>query len=418
MFDIDKWQEIFATIRKNKLRTILTMFGVFWGIFMLLLLLGGGSGLRNGVTNDFGNWAQNAVYMWTQRTTMPYKGFKPGRRFNFNNADTEYLRDNLTEAEVVTPRNQLGGYRDANNVTRKNKAGAFSIYADYPEFLSIQFLTFPEGRFINDLDIQEKRKVCVIGKGVRDILFEEGEQVIGEYIKINGVYFKVIGLRESRTEGDEQDRDKQTIHIPFTTFQNVFNYGDVVGWFSMIPREGFSGEELETRAKAILAERHSVHPNDPRAIGSNNNEEEYREIMSLFAGINMFIWIVGIGTLTAGVIGVSNIMLIIVKERTKEIGIRKSMGATPLAIITLIIQESIFITVLAGYGGLLLGTLLVETINKLLEGRDTGMFASPEIDLQVALTALAILVVGGALAGLIPARKAASVNPIEALRTE
>jgi putative ABC transport system permease protein len=253
---------------------------------------------------------------------------------------------------------------------------------------------------------------------VREILFEDGEEVIGEYIKINGVYFRVVGLRESRTEGDEQDRDKQTIHIPFTTFQNVFNYGDIVGWYSMIPKTDFSGAELEEKAKAMLAERHSVHPNDPRAIGSNNNEEEFREIMSLFAGINMFIWIVGIGTLTAGVIGVSNIMLIIVKERTKEIGIRKSMGATPFAIISLIIQESIFITVLAGYGGLLLGTFLVETINKLLEGQDTGMFGSPEIDLQVALTALVILVVGGALAGLIPARKAASVNPIEALRTE
>ncbi|MEQ8518218.1 MAG: ABC transporter permease [Cytophagales bacterium] len=418
MFDFDKWQEIWMTIRKNKLRTFLTMFGVFWGIFMLLLLLGGGSGLRNGVNRDFVNGATNSVYMWSQRTTMPYKGFKPGRYFNFNNSDTEFLRDNINYADVISPRNQLGGFRDANNVTRKNKAGAFSVYGDFPDFLKIKYMVMPEGRFINQLDIEDKRKVCVIGKGVQKILFDENEDPVGDYLKINGVYFKIIGTHKSRAEGDEQDRDQQSIYIPFTTFQNVFNYGDIVGWYAMIPKEGYSSEKLEEDAAAILKERHSVHPEDKRGIGSYNAEEEFTEIQALFTGINTFIWIVGIGTLLAGVIGVSNIMLIIVKERTKEIGIRKSLGATPWSIIALIIQESVFITVIAGYGGLLLGTILVEGINKLIEGQETGMFAHPEIDLQVALTALFVLVIGGAFAGLIPARKAAAVDPIEALRTE
>lgn len=418
MFDFDKWQEILMTIRKNKLRTFLTMFGVFWGIFMLLLLLGGGSGLRNGVNRDFVNGATNSIYMWSQRTTMPYKGFKPRRRFNFNNKDTEYLRDNLANAEVISPRNQLGGYRDANNVTRNNKAGAFSVYGDFPNYLKVKYLVMPEGRFINDLDIQDKRKICVIGKGVQKILFEPGEDPIGDYIKINGVYFKVVGTHKSRSDGDEQDRDQQSIYIPFTTFQSVYNYGDQVGWYAMIPKDGFSSAELEEDAAATLKELHAVHPKDTRAIGSFNAEEEFAEIQALFTGINTFIWIVGIGTLLAGVIGVSNIMLIIVKERTKEIGIRKSLGATPWSIIALIIQESIFITVIAGYAGLLLGTFLVETINKLIEDQDTGMFARPEIDLQVALTSLIILIIGGALAGFIPAKKASAIDPIEALRTE
>ncbi len=406
------------TIRKNKLRTFLTMFGVFWGIFMLLLLLGGGSGLRNGVNRDFVNGATNSVFMWSQRTTLPYKGFKPGRWFSFENSDTEYLKDNLSKADVICARNQLGGYRDANNVTRNNKAGAFSVYGDSPEFLKVKYLVMPEGRFINELDLKEKRKVCVIGKGVQKILFQAGEDPIGDYIKINGVYFKVIGTHKSKSEGDEQDRDQQSIYIPFTTMQNTFNLGDRVGWYAMVPKEGYSSAELEEDASVLLRERHSVHPEDKRAVGSYNAEEEFAEIQALFTGINTFIWIVGIGTLLAGVIGVSNIMLIIVKERTKEIGIRKSLGATPWSIIALIIQESVFITVIAGYGGLLLGTFLVEMINKLIEGEETGMFARPEIDIQIAITSLIVLIIGGALAGLIPASKAAAVDPIEALRTE
>ncbi len=418
MFDFDKWQEILGTIRKNKLRTFLTMFGVFWGIFMLLLLLGGGSGLRNGVNKNFGSWATNAVYMWTQRTTIAHKGFKPGRNFNFNNSDTKYLRENLKSAEVISPRNQLGGFRDANNIIRNGKAGAFSVYGDYPEFVKIKYMVFPQGRFINHLDIEEKRKVCVIGKGVQEILFEKDEDPIGDYIKINGVYFKVVGIHASLTTGDNQDRDMQSVFIPFTTFQSVFNYGDVVGWFSMIPKKGLSSSKLEEEAAKVLRERHSVHPNDLRGIGSNNTEKEFEEIQSLFAGINMFIWIVGIGTLLAGVIGVSNIMLIVVKERTKEIGIRKSLGATPWSINSLIIQESVIITVMAGYFGLLAGTLLIELINHLLEGQDTGMFGRPEIDFQVAISSLVILIIGGAIAGLIPAKKASSVDPIEALRSE
>jgi putative ABC transport system permease protein len=418
MFDYDKWQEILHTIRKNKLRTALTMFGVFWGIFMLLVLLGSGAGLKNGVNRDFSGTAKNSIFMWTQRTTMSYKGFKPGKWFRYNNQDREALLENISEIEYLAARNQLGGWRGANNVSRGSKTAAFDVYGDYPDFQYIQYRKYPKGRFIDELDIKEKRKVVVIGKTAVDVLFEKGEDPIGEYIRINGVFFQVIGVFESFASGENKMQEESSLNVPFSTFQTAFNYGDNIGWFSMTPVEGVSAEVLEDKARALLMERHSIHPEDVSAVGAFNLGKEYQKIQGLFTGINIFIWIVGIGTLLAGVIGVSNIMLIVVKERTKEIGIRKSIGAGSWSIISLILQESIVLTAFAGYIGLLLGTGLIELISVLIAGEDTGMFANPEINFEVALWSLGILIFFGALAGWIPARKAASVSPIEALRTE
>ncbi len=418
MFDYDKWQEIFHTISKNKLRTALTMFGVFWGIFMLLVLLGSGAGLKNGVDRDFSGRAKNSIFMWTQRTTMAHKGFQPGRWFRYNNSDREALLANIPEMGYLAPKNQLGGWQGANNVSRGAKTSAFDVYGDYPDFQHLKYMKFPKGRFINDLDIKEKRKVVVIGKAALDVLFEPGEEPIGEYLKINGVFFEVIGVFESFATGQNKMQEESSLHVPFSTFQTAFNYGDRIGWFAMAPKDGIPVEVLEEKARKLLMERHNIHPEDVSAIGSFNLGKEYQKIQGLFTGINIFIWIVGIGTLLAGVIGVSNIMLIVVKERTKEIGIRKSIGASSWSIVSLVLQESIVLTAFAGYIGLLIGTGLLEMISSLLEGQDTGMFTRPEIDFGIAIWSLVILVFFGALAGLIPARKAASVNPIEALRTE
>ncbi len=418
MFDYDKWQEIFHTIRKNKLRTALTMFGVFWGIFMLLILLGSGNGLKNGVNRDFSGRAKNSIFMWTQRTTMSYKGFKPGRWFRYKNSDAAALKENIPELGYLAPKNQLGGWQGANNVSRGNKTSAFDVYGDYPDFQHLKYMTFPKGRFINDLDIKEKRKVVVIGQNAVDVLFEKDEEPIGEYIKINGVFFQVIGVFASYASGENKMREESSLHVPFSTFQTAFNYGDNIGWFAMAPKDGVPSEILEEKARALLMERHNIHPEDVSAVGSFNLGEEYAKIQGLFTGINVFNWIVGIGTLLAGVIGVSNIMLIIVKERTKEIGIRKSVGAGPWSIISLILQESIVLTALAGYIGLLLGVGILEMISTLLEGQDSGTFTNPEISLEVALWSLVVLIFFGALAGLVPASKAAKVDPIEALRTE
>jgi putative ABC transport system permease protein len=420
MFDQDKWQEIFHSIKKNKLRAFLTMFGVFWGLFMLMLLLGSGKGLENGVKKGFDSWATNSGFVWTRRTTMPHDGFKPGRFIRFELDDVKALKQNVEGLQHICPRNQLGGFMGGNNVVRNNKTGAFSIYGDMPEYQEIQKVDVTAGRHLNPLDIEEKRKVAVIGKSVTEQLFESHEDPINQYIKINGIFFKVIGTFQSKRTGEDAERDTQSIYIPFTAFNQAFSYGNRVGWFAFSAMPNFPVSTVEENIKKVLRERHHVHPEDEAAIGSANLEEEYNQLNGLFTGISVFVWIVGIGTLLAGIIGVSNIMLIIVKERTKEIGIRKSLGATPASIISLIIQESVFITAVAGYVGLFLGILLIETISYALEsnGVDTGFFGRPEINLTVASSALIVLIFSGVLAGLFPASKASKINPIEALRTE
>jgi putative ABC transport system permease protein len=417
MFDLDRWQEIFSALSKNKVRTFLTAFGVFWGIFMLLVMMGAGDGLEKGAKKDFGSFATNALYMWTQSTSKPYKGLPPGRGFYFNNTDTEAMRQNVDGIDILCPRNQLGGYRGENNVIRGKYVGAFSVYGDMPDIIKVDPLDVFEGRFLNQNDINEKRKVCVIGKRVFDLLFEKDEHPIGEYIQIKGVYFQVIGVYDQPFKNNSSERDLENIYIPFSTFQQAFNYGNVVGWYCVTAKPEVRVSQLFENIFFVLADRHKIHPEDTRAIGSWNSEKEFLKLNSLFIGINFLIWIVGIGTLLAGVIGVSNIMLVVVKERTKEIGIRKAIGANPYSIISQIILESTFLTSIAGYIGLLLGVLVIEIVNNLV-GEGGNMFTNPQIDFNIAITATIILVVAGAFAGLIPARKAAAVNPVLALRNE
>jgi len=413
MFDLDKWQEIFITIRKNKLRTFLTVFGIGWGIFMIIILLGAGKGLQNGVERDFSAWATNSGFFWSERTTISYGGFQPGRSVRFTNEDTDILRKKINGLSYLAPRNRLRGA--GNNVNYDNKTGNFSVYGDFPGYSKIQLVDIAAGRFINDKDISDERKVAVIGRNVKDVLFED-EDPIGKYIKVSGVNFLVVGLFDSRRTGEQADRDTQTIYTPFTAFQKAFNYGNRVGWYAYSVKPGYKVSEVEEAIIANLIKRHSIHPLDLDAIGSNNLEEEFAEISGLFVGINFFTWFVGISTLLAGVIGVSNIMLIIVKERTKEIGIRKALGATPGSIISLIIQESIFLTSIGGYVALVIGVVIIEALATVVP--EEGFMGTPEVDIKVAAGALGLLIIGGALAGIMPAKKAASVSPIEAIRVE
>lgn len=416
MFDKDNWQEIFATIKKNRLRTFLTCLGVGWGIFMLVIMLGAGNGLKNGIMQDFSGTATNSFFMWTQKTNKAYKGMKPGRNYYFNNADAIALSQ-LRELAVVSPQNQLGGHDQGSNVVRGLKTGNFEVNGAYPNISDIQYIQIAKGRFMNDNDIKEKRKVCVIGPRVKEVLFTKDEDAIGKYIRVNGVYFKVIGCTIPTGNGDRAREESQRVLIPFTTFQNAFNFGDFVGWFAISAHPDIPVEEAEKKAIALVKERHKVAPDDDLAVGHWNMGLQYKRLSGLFIGINSLVWFVGIGTLLAGVIGISNIMLIIVKERTREIGVKRALGAAPISVIGQIMLESVFLTIIAGYVGMLVGLLLLEGLNSAL-GEGGEMFRNPTVDLAVVIQALTVLIVSGAIAGFIPAIRAVSVHPVEALRAE
>ncbi|MDA3780129.1 MAG: ABC transporter permease [Bacteroidales bacterium] len=422
MFDLDKWQQIYSVLKKNKLRTFLTAFGVFWGIFMLMIMIGAGTGLRNGITQGFGDFATNSFFMWTQRTTVSYKGFPKGRYYNFETSDINALKENIAGIEYIAPKLQAGSYNSANNnVVRGLKTGAFNINGDYPAFNKIDPCIMLKGRFINKLDINKKRKVAVIGERVEEELFDKEENPIGEYIKINGVYFQVVGVSKPLNPNINFGGDKQrSVVVPFTTFQQVYNYGDVVGFFAITAKKGISVSNIENQAMQLMKRKHSISPDDDRAIGHINIEKEYKKMTGLFNGIGILIWIVGIGTLLAGVIGVSNIMLIVVRERTKEIGIQRALGATPMDIIKQILNESVVLTLFSGYVGLIFSVGVIELLNIILINSDSEneMFKNPEINFNIAIASIFILVIFGALAGLLPANRAVSIKPIEALRDE
>jgi putative ABC transport system permease protein len=269
MFDQDNWQEIFATIKKNKLRTALTAFGVFWGIFMLVIMM-----------RDFNGSATNSFFMWTQKTTKPYQGMKPGRVFNFTNEDAAALRQ-LKCLDVIAPMNQLGGYEGNNNVIRGIKTGIFAVMAEYPQFREIQAVSIRDGRFINENDIREKRKICVIGKRAFEILFDKKENPIGEWIRISGVYFMVVGITNPTGSGQQAEEQSQQIYVPFSTFQYAFNFGNRVGWFSVRSKNNVPASVAEDQALALLKERHKIAPEDLMAVGHWNMEKQFNKISGL-----------------------------------------------------------------------------------------------------------------------------------------
>jgi len=416
LIDSDHWREIYEALRGNKVRTFLTAFGVFWGIFMLMVMLASGNGLWNGVSQGFSEEATNGVYIWSQRTSKPWRGMPTGRSVQFVTADIDAIRTQVAEARLICPRNQLGGYQGGNNVTRGTKAGAFSVMGDVPEFLEVHPLTITSGRFLNKIDLDERRKVAVIGTRVREVLFDKSENPLDQSIRINGVTFRVIGEFKPIRSGGDNNEQTQMIVVPFTSFQSAFHFADRVGWFALVPNDGIAASALETKALAVLKERHRVAPDDARALGHYNSEIEFNKISGLFMGIRALVWIVGIGTLAAGVIGVSNIMLVIVRERTNEIGVRRAVGATPFAITAQIIFEALVLTTLAGYLGLVAGVGVVEAIGTTIAANPSEMFRNPEVPFESALATLGILVVSGILAGLIPARRAVKISPVEALR--
>lgn len=414
MFDLDKWQEIFLSLRKHKLRTGLTAFGVFWGIFMLVILLGAGNGLKNGAEYEFRDDATNSLWIYPRRTSIAHKGLASSRDVQFDNSDYEMLKDQIHGTEYITGRFMLPS--TAQKMVYRNIRYNYTVRCVHPDHQILENTTMDKGRYINYLDIKNYRKTAVIGKIVAKEVFPN-EEPIGKYIQVGGISFQIVGVF-SDTGGDDEMR---MIYLPITTAQRSFDTKASVNQIMFTTGTASVDEvmEIEKTVRQKLAQKHNYNPADEQALRIRNQVEQFETILNLFAMINFFIWIVGVGSIVAGVIGVSNIMLITVKDRTKEIGIRKALGATPASVISMILQEAVFITSIAGYLGMAVGIAVIHSIRTTMNvyNIDGGFFKDPSVNPGVILLATVVVVVAGAIAGLIPALKAAKISPVEAMRS-
>lgn len=410
LFDSDTWEEIFNAIRKNRMRTAITIIGVMWGIFLLVVLLGVARGVENNFNKIFGDFATNSVFIWAQNTGKPFKGFQEGRALSLKVSDVENIKNEIQGLKFVVPR-----HRGQALVVNGFKSGNFGIYGDYPELDKVSKKHLEYGRFINDNDIKNKRKVCVIEEEIYKQLFDKGEDALGAYIKINSINYKIIGLYKNKGIGGGPQGE---IHIPFTTFQQVYNRGDQVGWMMVTGKKGFDISQIEADVKLLLRNLHKVHPNDTRAFGSFNLGKEMKKVTGFLIGMQFLTWFVGIATLIAGVFAIGNILLITVKERTNEIGIRRALGAKPWEVKRQIILESVFLTSVAGALGIIFGGFVLMIIDATIGGGENAQLVNPTIDIPAVIVATLLLIVLGTLIGLIPAQTAVNIKPIEALREE
>ena len=411
LFDSDTWQEIYDSIRKNKVRTSITIIGVLWGIFLLVVLLGAARGMENGFKKLFGNFATNSVFVWTQSTDTPFKGFQEGRRFSLTMNDIEVLKAEYSdEIKLLAPRNQTN-----NLVIKDFKSGNFKVSGDYPILDQIQKKQLLYGRFLNENDISSIAKVAVISEDMYKQLFDKDEFPIGQYIKINSISYKVIGVYKP---SNTIDFDGDCAYIPFSTFKKVYNTANKVDWMMITAHDGTDIEQMESDVLLTLKGLHKVHPDDERAFGSVNLGERIGKVTGFITGMQFLTWFVGIATLIAGVFAIGNILLITVKERTKEIGIRRAIGATPKSIRQQIVLESVFLTTVAGMLGIIFGSIVLFIIDTAFGQGEDAALVNPTVDIPIILIAFATLIILGTLIGLIPAHMATVVKPIEALREE
>ena len=410
LFDRDTWQELYDSISKNKVRSILTMVGVWWGILLLIGLLGSARGMENSFNRLFGDFATNSVFIWSQNTSKPFKGFQEGRRVRLTLTDVKKVEENIEGIEFVVPRNQ-----NRSLVVRNLLSGDFNIAGDYPMLDKVQKKKLIHGRFINQNDIDENKKTVVISEDIYKQLFEKDVEPIGKYIRINNINFMVVGMFDS---GNVNMGPSSDIHIPFTTFQQIYNQGEKIGWMVITGKPEYDIKQIELDTKLLLKNIHRIHPEDKRAFGSFNLGKAFGRLTGFLKGMQFLTWFVGIATLIAGVFAIGNILLITVKERTKEIGVRRALGATPFEIKRQIVVEAVFLTLVAGFFGIISGGWILIAMDKFLGQGDDAVFVNASVSISVVFIALIILVVLGTLIGLIPAYKATSVKPIEALREE
>ena len=415
LFDTDTFREILDSILRNRSRSLLTGFGVFWGVFMLMLLTGGGQGLKDLLVQNFEGFAQNTCIVATSTTTKPYKGFKKGRTWNLEYADVDRLKAMVPELETVSPSVSLWGKsvtRDENTSSRAVVKGARADYAN------IETPKIKYGRWLNDADNLQERKVCVIGKRVYEELFPEGGSPLGQRISIDGSYYTVIGVDWRDSGGISiNGRASDAVTIPINQARRAYNLGNTVHLLCFTAKEGITMSDVTPRVREIISRQHYIDPTDEQAMFLLNTQLIFGIVDNLFKGINFLIWLIGLGTLLAGVIGVSNIMMVSVKERTTEIGIRRAIGATPRQILGQIISESIVLTLVAGMIGIVFSVLILSGV-ELAMTTDGVLKAAFQVPFSTAVLAALLLTVLGVLAGLMPALRAMQIKPVDAMRDE
>ncbi|MDR3338871.1 MAG: ABC transporter permease [Candidatus Symbiothrix sp.] len=417
MFDLDRLQEIWVTITRNKVRSFLTCFGVFWGIFMLMIMMGAGHGLEYGMMENIEGFATNSCIMGTEETGLAYKGFQKGRRWNIHNKDIDILKRSVPEIDCLSP--ILFGGRSENNVVYNDNSGSYNIRGLNANYTKIEQQRMSFGRFINDIDVVQARKVCVIGLKVYEELFPTRGNPLGHYLRIRGIYYQVVGVSSGVSNVSIGGRSEESVVIPFTTMQRITNQGDIVHMLAATAQPNISVSVVEEKMKKVLKKNNNISPDDTQAISGFNLEDEFNIFKYLFLGIAAVIWIVGSGTLLAGIIGVSNIMMVTVKERTKEIGIRRALGAKPWAIIGQVMSESLVLTTMAGILGLSFGILCLYLVDVLwLQNAEDVFLSNPIVSFSSAVTSLVILLVCGLFAGSIPAARALKIKAIDAIREE
>ncbi len=418
MIDLDSWQEIWQTISRNKMRSFMTAFGVFWGIFMLVFMVGCGIGLNNGMNKSFSSFAPNSLYLFSGRTSMPYKGFQKGRSWDIRNSDLILLKNQFKEVDLIS--GVIFGGSSDNNVVRGDKYGTFDVMGYGADYNKIDIQMIVHGRFINNLDILEKRKVCVIGEKIVNDLYTPEENPVGSLLKINGIYYTVIGSTIPATKIQVGGDPSSRISVPITTLQQSLNMGDVLHSIALTAFDDVPISNIEENVKRSVKNAHQIDPEDPQAVNSFNVSNIFNAFKGLSIGISMLIWIVGLGTLFAGVVGISNIMLVTVKERTQEIGIKRALGAKPFKIISHIMYESLLLTAIAGMTGIIAGVGLLGILNYGIESSNNEdvFFQNAQISFTVAVAALIILIVCGLFAGMLPSYRALKIKPIDALRSE
>lgn len=422
MFDLDKWQEILITITKNRTRSVLTAFGVFWGVFMLVIMSGIGYGFKDGMLSNLGDFKQNSCFIFSNNTTIPYKGYGPGRRWELKSSDIEAIKTNIPEAELIS--GILFGGEETNNVTKENKYGTYETIGYSADYSKINPQTMLFGRYINEVDVLHKRRVCVIGTTVHEEMFGKLTDPVGEILHIKGIPYTVIGVNKSTSSVNLGGDSETSITLPFSTMQQSLNYGESMHGLALAVKESASMAEIEPKITALLRQRHSISPDDVTAVNSFNLSEQFAIFNNLFIGISILIWIVGGSTLLAGVIGVTNIMLVSVKERTKEIGIKRALGAKPINIVTQIVSESTVLTSLSGMLGLGFSVAVLELVGTVLKNApkptdgDMTFFGEPQIPFTLAVIATVVIVLSGVVAGLLPASRAIRIKAIDAIREE